>query len=294
MATGSGSAGATVVDFPGAARVEVRNRYHPISMCTQRTPCSATVSVAVGLALVTLVPLSRAQEIQTRWGFSVEAKPGTATIALLDGPEAYRPGMLLVPGYYEVEVSAPGFVTRREWVKHSESETLLRVELHPLTAFSPSLEPVAERKLRACDGGDAESCLTSVELIQLRGLFIPGVSRARAADRLLELCARAKEVQAGACDDGDAGSCFSLAKRANRVLPCLNWAEMEEFSARGIELYERACDGGDAGSCFGLAYGFENGFGVSQDRSIAVGLYQKACGGGYHAACSELERIDGK
>ena len=64
-----------------------------------------------------------------RWSFRIEPVHPTATVCLVDGSAPYRPGMLLVPGLYEVEVSAPGYVTRREWITHSESPTSHRIVL---------------------------------------------------------------------------------------------------------------------------------------------------------------------
>lgn len=53
--------------------------------------------------------------------------------------------MLLVPGLYEVEVSAPGYITRREWITHSESPTSQRIVLEgrtARTAVNPSIDGI--------------------------------------------------------------------------------------------------------------------------------------------------------
>ena len=93
--------------------------------------------IAVALVAVSLIPRDESSEATEMWSFSIEPEPATATVALLNGPEAYRPGMPLIPGQYEVEVSAPGFETRRERVTHSNSETLHRIALESV----PDAEP---------------------------------------------------------------------------------------------------------------------------------------------------------
>ena len=83
---------------------------------------AAVIAAVLGLATAALMK-------PVRWSFRVEPIPATATVALVDGSAPYQPGMLLVPGLYEVEVSAPGYVTRREWITHSDSPTSHRIVL---------------------------------------------------------------------------------------------------------------------------------------------------------------------
>ena len=61
--------------------------------------------------------------------FRVETVPAGAVVALLDGGLLYEPGMRLEPGRYEVEVSAPGYATRRESLEHGTADTVRRIEL---------------------------------------------------------------------------------------------------------------------------------------------------------------------
>ena len=103
---------------------------------------AAAAAVAVALVAVALVSWNEPVETPQRWGFSIEVEPPTAVVALLNEPEAYRPGMLLLPGHYEVSVSAPGFATRQEWVTHSESTSPHRFVLEPLE--EPNMEPSSQ------------------------------------------------------------------------------------------------------------------------------------------------------
>lgn len=120
---------------------------------------AAVIAAAAALATVALIPRIGTVDKPDPWGFRIEADPPTAIVALLNGPEAYRPGMLLSPGQYEIEVSAPGFVTHRERVMHSESETLHRVELETLpdAALGASSGPIGcscgSRRFGGCEGG---------------------------------------------------------------------------------------------------------------------------------------------
>ena len=60
--------------------------------------------------------------------FVVETLPTDANVELLSTRERYRPRMQLAMGSYHIEVSAPGYKTRRIWVEHSEA-SLHRIEL---------------------------------------------------------------------------------------------------------------------------------------------------------------------
>ena len=51
--------------------------------------------------------------------FVVETVPGDAKVELLSTREPYRPRMQLATGPYHVEISAPGYETRRMWVEHA-------------------------------------------------------------------------------------------------------------------------------------------------------------------------------
>ncbi len=86
--------------------------------------------LAIAAVIAALLALATAALMKpARWSFRVEPIPATATVTLVDGSAPYQPGMLLVPGLYEVEVSAPGYITRRERITHSESPTSHRIVL---------------------------------------------------------------------------------------------------------------------------------------------------------------------
>ena len=91
--------------------------------------------LAIAAVIAAVLALATAALMKpVRWSFRIEPIPATATVSLVDGSAPYQPGMLLVPGRYEVEVSAPGYITRREWITHSESPTSHRIVLEGRTA----------------------------------------------------------------------------------------------------------------------------------------------------------------
>lgn len=47
---------------------------------------------------------------------TVSASPAQAKVRILNIPNPYEPGMVLDPGPYHIEVSAPGYKTSKEWV----------------------------------------------------------------------------------------------------------------------------------------------------------------------------------
>ena len=66
--------------------------------------------------------------------FTVERVPTDARVMVLDLDQPYEAGMELAPGEYWVEVSAGGYKTRRERLKHDGAGSLHRVELERLTS----------------------------------------------------------------------------------------------------------------------------------------------------------------
>lgn len=75
----------------------------------------------------------REAESRTRqrvsYSLSVNAVPG-ARIKILNIRPAYRPGIRLSPGRYEIEVSAEGYVAKTFWYDHQQN-FILNVELEP-------------------------------------------------------------------------------------------------------------------------------------------------------------------
>ena len=70
---------------------------------------------------------------KVRQPFTVEASPATAQVRLVDRSEGYRAGMLLSWGEHRVEVSATGYQSKTETVRHGSSgPTVHRVELEKL------------------------------------------------------------------------------------------------------------------------------------------------------------------
>ena len=61
--------------------------------------------------------------------FRIDTIPPGATVRLLDGTQAYRPDMVLPIGNYRVWVSAPGYRTKVETIRHRWLPTAARVEL---------------------------------------------------------------------------------------------------------------------------------------------------------------------
>ena len=243
----------------------------------------ATAGIAaVALAAVALIPRDDNSETPERWSFSIEAKPETAAVALVNGSEAYRPGMLVVPGRYEVEVSAPGFVTRREWVTHAKSETSHRVELEPLPAAEPG--PVHSRTDAIADTSGSTVPETEPVTSELSSVSEPvaadpveGVDPAGVDSDL-------DEISPMTCSDGDGGwaNCVELGEsyRQGDGVP--------RDAARAAEFYRQACLGGDAAGCNQLGTMYSAGEGVRRDPIRAAGLFEGVCDSGYAVGCHNL------
>ena len=86
--------------------------------------------------------------------------PADVKVVLLNSRETYRPGMELALGSYQVEVSAPGYKTKRFLIEHSGIETH-RVVLDPVAAsFTVATEPTGAK----------------VVLLDSRELYRPGMA----------------------------------------------------------------------------------------------------------------------
>ena len=286
---------------------------------------AAAITVAMALVAVALIPRNETATPE-RWSFSIEAEPSTATIALLNGPEEYRPGMLLAPGQYEVTVSAPGYAVVRERVDHSESETLHRVELEPLpdaeqipvdvlsTSEPVADDPVAARQgsvnsdgelSTSCGGGNWADCF------ELGKSYRDGDGVTRDSARAVEFLGRAcNGGHAEACnhlgvsyaegdgvkvDPAQAAELFERACEGGYARGCANLGASYLFGegvgedlSRAAELYRRACDAGSAEGCGALGLMYSTGLGVSQDQSLGVEFFQRGCEGGAAFACDGL------
>ena len=83
--------------------------------------------------------------------FTVLAEPAEARVRILNIGPPYRAGMELAAGSYEVEASAPGYVTKTETVTHGSSPTAHGMTLsRPGQPFTIDPEP-AEAQVRLVD-----------------------------------------------------------------------------------------------------------------------------------------------
>ena len=99
---------------------------------------AVVVVLAASVAAVFLTRLETVSEQEnlgeaTPGPFTVETAPTDARVRMLNLDQTYHAGMELPPGEYQVEVSADGFKTRREQLKHDGAGSLHRVELERLT-----------------------------------------------------------------------------------------------------------------------------------------------------------------
>lgn len=86
-----------------------------------------------------------------RASFTVDTVPSGAKTRMLDRAITYRPGMELPSGEYRVEVSAPGYETKVEPIRHGTSPTHVRVELQPKVIPLQDVEVVRPRLIRKAE-----------------------------------------------------------------------------------------------------------------------------------------------
>ena len=77
--------------------------------------------------------------------FTVVTEPSGARVRIMNIEEPYRAGMALGPGQYEVEVSAAGYTSVRETIRHAREATERRVVL---AAIPPQPSPLPQESTR--------------------------------------------------------------------------------------------------------------------------------------------------
>ena len=92
--------------------------------------------------------------------FTVVTTPPEATVRLLNVDETYRDGMMLKPGDYRVDVSAPAYQTRGRTVRHGHEPT------HHIVSLRISARAVRYCWLQAATADDLRSCLPDADLRQ--------------------------------------------------------------------------------------------------------------------------------
>lgn len=64
-----------------------------------------------------------------RYQLTVVTQPENARVRILNSGTAYRQGVRLPPGRYQIEVSAPGFETRRQWITLGRNDHEISIAL---------------------------------------------------------------------------------------------------------------------------------------------------------------------
>jgi len=82
---------------------------------------------------------------ELRYALTVKPEPADATLRFLNLDKPYQPGMRLRPGSYHIEATAPGYVTRREWVTIENKDQLVYMNLEkqltsPETVKTPPID----------------------------------------------------------------------------------------------------------------------------------------------------------
>jgi hypothetical protein len=103
---------------------------------------------------------------KAKFGLTVRVEPADAKIRLLDSSIAYQPGVALVPGNYEIEVSREGYLSRKFPVRIVDGEVTVPVALEK--APPPRVEQYRLTVL-------ADPPQATVRLLNSRTSYQPGV-----------------------------------------------------------------------------------------------------------------------
>jgi hypothetical protein len=71
---------------------------------------------------------------KAKYGLTIRPEPADAQVRLLDSQTVYQPGVLLLPGDYEIEVTREGYVARKLPVRIADGEVTVPVTLEKVPA----------------------------------------------------------------------------------------------------------------------------------------------------------------
>jgi len=145
---------------PGNYTVEVsQSGYEPQRVTVNIVDSDVTVPVKLVKSTEPVKP--------TQYRLTVRPDPPTARIRLLGIKAAYKPGLALAPGSYTVEVSHPGYDSKRVSVRIADSDVTV-----PVTLIQQP-KPQQYRLTVRTDPADAQ-----VRLLGTRTVYRPGVALA--------------------------------------------------------------------------------------------------------------------
>ncbi len=125
-----------------------------------------------------------------QYRLTVRADPADARVRLVNSSFTYRPGVLLPPGSYVVEVTGRGYGTKRETVRISDGDVTLPIQLERIASAtaplpSTSLAPTRPGEWRISTV-QADSSLDGPDRSEFMRIFGGYVGRTVTRDTLLE------------------------------------------------------------------------------------------------------------
>jgi tetratricopeptide (TPR) repeat protein len=74
-------------------------------------------------------PLPTRSYAADKYHLTVSARPHDSTIKIMNIKPKYRPGIMLKPGQYEIQVSRRGYYTKTEWVDITDDDLSIKIKL---------------------------------------------------------------------------------------------------------------------------------------------------------------------
>lgn len=99
----------------------------------QTTPAQIEIDA---LPVTTALPEKKPLPVEkaTQFALTVRPTPDTAKVRVLSIKEKYKPGILLKPGAYYLDIKAQNYLTRKLWITVKEAPLAIDVKLRPLQA----------------------------------------------------------------------------------------------------------------------------------------------------------------
>ncbi|MDM8546440.1 hypothetical protein [Candidatus Venteria ishoeyi] len=103
----------------------------------------------VKLATPLQTPVSDAFSSEPHYHLQIRTQPETAKVRLVNIAKNYQPNMLLPTGKYQLKVSAPGHISRMQWVEISDQSLALDIRLSTPEQCYYSEQPAHKNSQRA-------------------------------------------------------------------------------------------------------------------------------------------------
>lgn len=166
---------------PGSYTVEVsRSGYDSQRVTARIVDSDVTLQVALVKQPEPVIP--------TQYRLTIRTDPASARVRLVNSPFTYRPGVLLPPGSYVVEVSGRGYETQQKSVRIADNDVTESIALERVataTAPPPTPQPPARPGTWRIGSVQVDSSISGVDRTEVQRVLSRHIGQTATRDSLL-------------------------------------------------------------------------------------------------------------